>query len=104
MKWCDRHLQNPQNNRPGVKDNLSKQRSNLEQQMRLVNEQITMYRVSLVPLCVAEEVFVELLFIGITCPALPGADDIALWVVTGIACLPTALSCMSISTLRPNRC
>lgn len=46
MKWCDMHLHNPQNNRPGVKDNLTRQRDNLSKQSLLVNEQITMYRVS----------------------------------------------------------
>ena len=45
MKWCDMHLQSPQNNRPGVKDNLVQQRANLGRQMELVNNQITMYRV-----------------------------------------------------------
>ena len=39
------HLQSPQNNRPGVKDNLLQQRANLGRQMELVNNQITMYRV-----------------------------------------------------------
>ena len=45
MKWCDMHLQNPQNSRPGVKENLSRQRENLGMQMQLVNNQITLYRV-----------------------------------------------------------
>ncbi|CAI8025559.1 hypothetical protein GBAR_LOCUS14752 [Geodia barretti] len=44
MKWCDMHLQNPQNNRPGLKENLSRQRANLGRQSELVNQQITMYR------------------------------------------------------------
>ena len=45
MKWCDMHLQNPLNNHPGLKDNLTRQRANLGKQMELVNNQITMYRV-----------------------------------------------------------
>ena len=46
LKWCEHMLQNAHHISPEVRENLHRQKSNLEQQMRLVNDQIYLHRVS----------------------------------------------------------
>ena len=46
LKWCEHMLQNAHHIGPEVRENLHRQKSNLEQQMKLVNDQIYLHRVS----------------------------------------------------------
>ena len=46
VKWCDYVLQTNPNISPEARENLIKQKGNLTQQQKLVNDQINLYRVS----------------------------------------------------------
>ena len=54
-KFCDHQLQTCPHLPPEGRDNLLKQKTNLQQQMKLVNEQINLYRVSVCDACLARD-------------------------------------------------